>query len=326
MSELRRDPITGRWVIIAPERAAYLRTCPVGAIGGDMCPFCEGQEEIAGRELLALRPAGAANGPGWQVRVVANREPALRVETALGVAADPLLNALGGLGAHEVVIETPDHRAMLATMSDDQVAQVLWTWRERIRDLRRDLRLKSFLVVKNVGEAAGASLDHPHSQLLALPIVPKHLQDELDVAHAHHSKTRRCVFCQVLELEVAHGKRMLAVDDEVAAFAPFASRMPFEVWLLPRTHQAAFDDVSDATLKAVGARLRDVMRLLHVALVSPPYTLLLHTAPVGEGAEFYHWHLEIVPRLMPISGVAFDGGMYINPMPPEKAVELLRAV
>ena len=327
MSELRRDPVTGRWVIIAPERGpAFARPNPVGAIGGDMCPFCEGQEPIAGRELLAWRAGGPPNGPGWQVRVVANREPALRVESALGEAADPLYQTLGGLGAHEVVIETPDHHATFATMSGEEVARVLWAWRERMRDLRRDLRLKSFFVVKNVGAMAGATLDHSHSQLLALPLIPQHLQDEIDGARAHHDKVTRCVFCDVLQQEVARNVRIVAADEEAVVFTPFASRMPFETWVVPRAHQSSFDDSSDATLQMIGARLQDVIHRLHIALVSPPYTLLLHTAPVGDDAEFYHWHIEIIPRLAPVSGLAWGGGVYINPVAPEKAAEALRAV
>ena len=326
MSELRRDPITGRWVIIAPERwPGYARPSPVGAIGGDMCPFCEGQEEVAGPELLASRPSGAANGPGWEVRVVPNREPVLRVEGVLGDAADPLLESRGRLGAHEVVIESPDHRATLGTMSADAVERVLWAWRERIRDLRRDSRLKSFVIVKNVGATAGATLDHPHSQLLALPLVPHHLQQEIDVAGAYYQKTTVCLLCDVLNQEMASTSRIVAADDEVMVMMPFASRLPFETWVVPRKHRASFDEASDATLAVVGARLQDVMHRLHVALVSPPHTVLLHTAPVGEGAPFYHWRIEILPRLTPVSGLAF-GGIYINPMPPEKAAEVLRAL
>jgi UDPglucose--hexose-1-phosphate uridylyltransferase len=291
-----------------------------------MCPFCEGQEEVAGRELLAARPSGVTNGPGWQVRVVPNRLPVLRVESVLGEAADPLLKSLGGLGAHEVVIESPDHRATFATMTAEAVERVLWAWRERIRDLRRDARLKSFVVVKNVGAAAGATLDHPHSQLLALPLVPHHLQQEVDVAGAYYDRTTACLFCDVSNQEIARTSRIVAADDEVVVVVmPFASRVPFETWVLPRAHQASFDEAPDATLAAVGERLQDVMRRLHVALVSPPHTVLLHTAPVGEGAQFYHWRIEILPRLTPVSGLAF-GGIWINPMAPEKAAEVLRAL
>jgi UDPglucose--hexose-1-phosphate uridylyltransferase len=333
MSELRRDPVSGRWVVIAPERRrgllkdhAFRPAQPAAVAGGDMCPFCEGQEALAGRELLSWRAPGSGHdGPGWQVRVVPNRIPALTVESDLGDAADPLLQTLGGLGADEVIIESPDHGASLATMTADDVARVLWAWRERIRDLRRDFRLRSFVVVKNVGTAAGAMLDHPHSQLLALPIVPQHLRDELDGARAHHEQTRHCVFCDIAEQELAADRRIVSSDPHTIAFAPFAARVPFETCVMPRLHRAAFDSESDGVLTSVAQRLGDLMRRLDNALLSPPYTLLLHTAPVGEeGSASYHWHVEVLPRLEPVTGRAFDGGVYINPVPPEEAAEALR--
>ena len=198
MSELRRDAITGRYVIMAPERRlsreAFRRPATVGAIDGDLCPFCEGHEALAGREILSWRTPGTANdGPGWQVRVVANREPALRIESHLGDASESLFQWFGGLGAHEVIIESPDHRATLATMPGEQVERVLWAWRERVRDLRRDFRFESFLIVKNFGAQAGATLDHPHSQLLAMPLVPQHLEDELAGARTYFE--RRGTLC-----------------------------------------------------------------------------------------------------------------------------------
>jgi UDPglucose--hexose-1-phosphate uridylyltransferase len=331
MSELRRDPITGRYVIVAPERllsrAAFDRPVPVAAIGGDMCPFCEGQEGVAGRELLAWRPPDSPpDGRGWQVRVVVNREPALRVENRLGEPADPLFQTFGGIGAHEVIIESPDHGATFATMSAEQVQRVLWAWRERMRDLRRDTRLKSFLIVKNVGERAGATLDHPHSQLLAMPLVPQHLEDEINGARAYHAASSRCVFCEVVEQELRSGERVIASDADTVAFAPFASRVPFESWVMLRGHQPAFDVLDDVALHAVAGRLRDTMGRLDAALASPPHTVLLHSAPVGEdGSESYDWHLEIIPRLLQVPGLAWDGGLHINPVPPEEAARELRS-
>jgi UDPglucose--hexose-1-phosphate uridylyltransferase len=327
MSEIRRDPLTGRSVIIAPERGRSFPSFPlVEALDGDMCPFCEGQEGIAGRELLAWRPSGsAADGPGWRLRVVANREPALRVESHLGPGSDALFQAFGGLGAHEVVIESPQHRASFATMTGEEIGRVLWAWRERIRDLRRDVRLKTFVVVKNVGALAGATLDHSHSQLLALPLVPQHVDDELAGAAAYYQRTSRCVFCDILEREVTLDMRVIASDDVSVAISPFAARVPFETWVMPRTHRAAFDEVPDQELAVLGERLGDVMRRLHKVLILPPYTLLLHTTPVGvDVAASYHWHLEIVPRLTPVSGLAWDGGIHINTVPPEVAAEALR--
>ena len=330
VSELRRDPVTGRWVIIAPDRSRRpedFTPQPVGAMDGDMCPFCEGQESIAGRELLAWRPGGSvSNGPGWRVRVVANREPALRVEGTLGEDRGLLFQSWGGLGAHEVVIESADHRATLATMSADDVWRILWAWRERLRDLRRDIRLKSFFIVKNVGAPAGATLDHPHSQILALPFPPHALAVEIEGATSFHAKTSRCVFCDLISGETADRRRVISSDEGALAIAPYASRVPFEVWVLPQVHCAAFEEAGDEMLRAVAERLRDVMRRLDATLVAPPYSMMLHTCPT-ESADHaaYHWHLEIVPRLRPESGVAWEGGVMINPVPPEEAAQVLRA-
>jgi UDPglucose--hexose-1-phosphate uridylyltransferase len=256
--------------------------------------------------------------------VVPNRLPALRVESHYVEPAQALFETLGGLGAHEVIIESPDHSARWETMSAEQIKLVLWAWRERKRDLRRDARLKTFLVVKNVGDAAGATLDHAHSQLLALPFIPLHIDDELVGARARYEKTGQCAFCAVIEGELANQARVLAADPDSIALAPFASRVPFETWVLPRRHAAAFEDETDESLLAVAGRLRDVMRRLQVVLKSPPYSVLLHTAPVGEGTASYHWHIEIIPRLTAVSGLAWDGGIHINPVSPEEATRALK--
>ena len=328
MSEIRRDPVTGLWVIIAPERSRRpedFRPQPVGAIDGDLCPLCEGQEAIAGRELLAWRPDGGhANGPGWRLRVVANREPALRVESALGGGPASFFQSWGGLGAHEVVIESADHRAKLATMSVDEVWRVLWAWRERLRDLRRDTRLNSFLIVKNVGATAGATLDHPHSQILATPFSTPALERESVGAADFYAKHARCVYCDLTSEEIADGRRVVVSSDGALAITPYASRVPFEMCVLPRPHEASFDAASDDSLRAVATTLRDVMQRLDAVLVSPAYSLLLHTSPVGETHRpSYHWHLEIIPRFTPVSGLSWDGGVVINPVPPEEAAQVL---
>jgi UDPglucose--hexose-1-phosphate uridylyltransferase len=330
MSELRRDPITGRTVIIAPERLAGTRWPANGtALNGvpGACPFCEGQEQIAGREILAWRAAGqSANGPGWRVRVVPNRLPALRVESHYAPPTAAMFQTLGGLGAHEVIIESPRHDADWATMTADEIRTVLWAWRERMRDLRRDVRLKAFLVVKNVGAAAGATMTHPHSQLLALPFVPRHLDDELAGAREHEGKTRRCAYCALVDEELANDIRVIASDKDTVALSAFASRVPFETWVLPRRHLAAFDDECDDCLIAIAERLRDTIKRLHIALKSPPHSVLLHTAPAGEGGAAFHWHIEIVPRTAPTSGLAWGGGIHINPVAPEDATRALRDV
>jgi UDPglucose--hexose-1-phosphate uridylyltransferase len=314
-------------VIIAPERRAAITqwtTDPVRVVAGGPCPFCAGQEHLAGNEVLAWRtPGHPHNGGEWRVRVVPNRLPALRVESHYAEPADTLLQTLGGLGAHEVIIESPHHHGAWATMSAEEIKLVLWAWRERIRDLRRDVRLKSFLVVKNVGRAAGATFDHPHSQLLALPFVPLHLDDELMGARVRHDKTAQCVFCAMVDEELAADSRVISQGTDTIAIAPFASRVPFECWVLPRVHAAAFEDTGDDHLLAIAERLHDVIRRLHVTLTSPPYSVLLHTAPVG-AAESFHWHLEVIPRLTPVNGLAWDGGIHINPVSPEEATRVLK--
>jgi UDPglucose--hexose-1-phosphate uridylyltransferase len=353
MSELRRDPITGRTVIIAPERLAATRfqwalsggdaSNPAGpgehppagpglSPGNDTpasehtrCPFCEGNEHLAGREILAWRSSGQSfNGPGWRVRVVPNRLPALRVESHYAEPSAALFETLGGLGAHEVIIESPHHHADWSTMTADDIRLVLWAWRERMRDLRRDVRLKTFLVVKNVGTGAGATLAHPHSQLLALPFVPLHLDDELTAAREHRRWAQRCPFCKVVDEELAADIRVIASDRDTVAISAFASRVPFETWVLPRRHLAAFDDECDDCLQAIAERVRDTMTRLHVVLNGAPHSVLLHTAPVGEATASYHWHLEIIPRLTPESGLAWDGGIHVNPVAPEEATRVLR--
>lgn len=326
MSELRRDPITTRTVIIAPERLAGTRLWAAEqrmALDGDMCPFCPGQEHVAGREILAWRPADDGE---WLIRVVANRLPALRVESHYAEPSGGLFQSLGGLGAHEVIIETPSHETEWAAMSVEELQRVLWAWRERIRDLRRDVRLKTFLVVKNVGAAAGATLDHPHSQLLALPFVPEHLEDELAAARRRYEALTRCAFCALVESEISRRERVVSHDVDTVAVSAFAARVPFETWILPRRHRAAFDEETDEGLRAVAVRIRDVMRRLDVALTSPSLTVLLHMAPGGEAIDAYHWHLEVLPRLMPVNGLAWDGGIHINPVSPEEATRVLREV
>ena len=219
---------------------------------------------------------------------------------------------------------SPAHDVNWAQMSAEDIRLVLWAWRERMRDLRRDTRLKTFLVAKNVGAAAGARLDHPYSQLLALPFVPLHLDDELAAARLRHEQMGRCVFCAVVEDELDLGVRVVSSDDDTVAISAFASRVPFETWILPRRHLAAFDDECDNCLQAIAGRLRDTVQRLHVALNGPPYSVLLHTAPVGESGPSYHWHIEIVPRLAPVGALAWDGGIHINPVAPEEATRALR--
>jgi UDPglucose--hexose-1-phosphate uridylyltransferase len=325
MSELRRDPVVGRWVIVAPERARrpsdFRRPSP--PVNGALCPFCPGNEGLTEKELLAVRPAP---GAPWSLRVVANRYPALRVESEGRREGEGLFDRMEGLGAHEVVIETSDHERDLGDLSAAGVEAVLGAWAERLRDLSRDQRLRAAVVFKNRGFEAGATLGHAHSQIVALPMVPHAVAEEMDGAAAHFELKERCIYCDVVRQELRDGVRVVAESADVVAIAPWASRAPFETWLLPKRHEAHFEAEPAAVLKSVAELLRDVLRRLDVALERPPYQLVLHSAPLRErDLVHYHWHLELAPVVARQAGFEAGSGFAINPVPPEEAAAALRA-
>jgi UDPglucose--hexose-1-phosphate uridylyltransferase len=330
MSELRKDPVTGRWVIISTERRKRptdFRLESVQVAPDPSCPFCEGHEHMTPRELLAHRNGTSANGPGWKLRVVPNQFPVLRVEGTLDRQGEGLFDKMNGIGAHEVIIETPKHDVTLATMSDGAIEDVLWAFRERVQDLKRDQRFRYIIVFKNHGMAAGASIDHSHSQIIALPIVPREVRDEVDGARQHYQSKERCVFCDILRQEAGDGRRLIAENADMVALAPYAPRFPFEAWILPRRHQSHYEDAPRHEYASLARLLGDMLRRMNKALRFPPYNLLIHSAPVAEAAtEYYHWHVEIIPKLTKVAGFEWATGFYLNPTAPEEAAEVLRAV
>ena len=330
MSELRKDPVTGRWVIISTERRKRptdFRPETVTITPDAACPFCEGHEHMTPRELLAHRRNGSgANAPGWDLRVVPNQFPVLRVEGSLDRQGEGLFDKMNGIGAHEVIIESPRHDDTLATMGDGAVEQVLSAFRERVLDLKQDRRFRYIIIFKNHGAAAGASLEHSHSQIIALPIVPREVRDEVDGARVHYQAKERCVFCDIVRQEAQDGRRLIADNADMAAVAPYAPRFPFETWILPKRHQPLFEDSPRHELASLARLLGDMLRRMNKALQFPPYNLLIHSAPLAETAgEFYHWHVEIIPTLTKVAGFEWATGFYLNPTAPEEAAEVLRA-
>ena len=329
MPELRKDPIAGRWVIIATERVRRPSdfAAPRHPRRGGPCRLCAGHEEETPPEVLAYRDPHDAppNSPGWRVRVVPNKFPALRIEGELDRRGVGLYDLMNGVGAHEVIIESPDHDRALSVLPAHAVAEVMLAYRERIADLKGDERFRSVIVFKNHGFEAGASLEHPHSQLIATPVVPLALTDEIHSARSYHDYRERCLFCDILAQELEGGARVVAESGRVVAFAPFASRVPFETWLLPRRHAAAFERADEVDLHDLAAVLRTVLRKLDRAVGDPPFNLLLHSAPFGTGeSPSYHWHFELMPNLTGISGFELGSGFHINPLPPEDAARILR--
>ena len=331
MPELRRDPIVGRWVIIATERAKrpsdvprLREPVPVG-----LCPFCPGHEDKTPREVYAVGrpPAAPPNGPGWKVRVVPNRYPALMIEGDLAREANGIYDRMNGVGAHEVVIETPDHGRDLAALSDAEVTEVLHAFKARVLDLRNDLRFRYILLFKNHGPAAGATLEHAHSQLIALPVTPRQVQEEVDGARRHYEHRERCIFCDIVMQERKERTRLVLENEEFVVFAPWAPRSPFETWIVPKRHESSFEAEPKERLAYCAQALRSTVKRLGAALGDPPYNFIVHSNPLREPASpSYHWHIEVMPALTHVAGFEWGSGFHINPVPPEEAAEFLRLV
>jgi UDPglucose--hexose-1-phosphate uridylyltransferase len=329
LPELRRDPVSGRWVIISTDRRKRpndFRFERASTLGREQCPFCPGHEDMTPPEVLAYRQNGSApNTPGWELRVVPNKFPALQVEGTLDREPDGMFDRMNGIGAHEVIIETPHHDRSLAAMSEPEIERVLWAYRERILDLKRDGRLRYILVFKNHGAAAGATLEHTHSQLIALPIVPDFLREELSGARRHFEVKERCVFCDVVHEDLTDGRRIIQENADIVALAPYAPRFAFETWLLPRRHGARFEEAPRHEYESLARMLKSVLQRMDRALETPPYNLIVHTSPFSEETgDFYHWHVEIMPKLTRVAGFEWGTGFYLNPTSPEEAAQVLR--
>jgi UDPglucose--hexose-1-phosphate uridylyltransferase len=327
--ELRKDPVTGRWVIISTDRSRrptdFVRD-KVEIRGSGFCPFCYGNESKTPPEILAYRSDGSArNMPGWTLRVVPNKFPALGIEGSLDRQGEGLYDKMNGVGAHEVIIETPEHQMTLATLPVSRVEDMLWAYRNRVLDLKQDRRFKYIMVFKNHGEAAGASLEHTHSQLIALPVVPVRVREEVSGAREYYGFKERCIFCDIIRQESERGIRVIAENPGFIVLSPFAPRFPFEMWIVPKSHQPAFEDSQKTEFEQLAAILKDMLIRLDKVLDHPALNYIIHTSPVSAVPEdSYHWHVEIMPKLTKVAGFEWGTGFYINPTPPEEAAKFLR--
>ena len=326
MSELRKDPVIGRWVIISTERAkrpSDLIVEPAKPRGG-FCPLCPGNEDKTPSEVFVI-PSDPSKNSLWAVRVVPNKFPALALDGTLQNRTEGMYDVMNGVGLHEVIIETPDHSATFSSLSAAEFTNILFAFKNRLNVLKQDSRLHYISVFKNCGAAAGATLEHPHSQLIALPVIPRWVIEKLDGSQAYFNNKQQCVFCDMIEQELTDGRRLVEHNDDFVAFEPYAPRFPFETHILPRKHVSAFEDTSDHMLQALAEIMGSVFKKINKALGFPPFNFMLHTAPFNENVnEFYHWHLEIIPRLTKVAGFEWGSGFYINPTPPEQAAESLR--
>lgn len=330
MPELRKDAVTRRWVIIAPERNGNPDNFSHDHVTsrGEECPFCPGNEGLTPHEILAYRSADT--GPdesGWWIRVVPNRYPALVIEGELNRSGVGMYDRMDGIGAHEVIIETPQHEGDFYSYGQEQVENIFWAYRDRYLDLTRDKRFKYILIFKNVGQAAGASLEHPHSQLIATPVMPKRVQEELAGAEFYYTFKERCVFCDIVRQEIEDGQRLVYESSHFVVFAPFASRFPFELWVVPKEHWSSFGHIDESLVPDLAHTMMTTLQGLSRLLHRPPFNYVLHTSPCKTPEmEHYHWHIEIIPRLIKMAGFEWGTGFYINPTEPERAANLLREV
>ncbi len=329
--EIRKDPILEEWSIIAKGRTKRPSDFKVPAdqhVTNDTanCPFCEQHEGMTPYELFAIRKAGTrANEPGWSVRVFDNKFPALIKEEEPAYVHSHLYTSISGLGAHEVIVETPRHDLAMADLSLEQMELVCAAYRHRYRELSKNKDLRYILIFRNYGRSAGASLSHPHSQLIATPIVPRRIKEELDSAHTYWEHTGQCIFCDSIQEELAQGKRLVYDSADFIVFEPYASRFPFETLILPKRHQAAFSELDNGEVESLAQVLLFTLGRLKEVVNDPPYNMMIHSSPLG--LLFwpeYHWHIEIIPRLTTPAGFEWGTDFYINPTPPEEAARFLK--
>ncbi len=329
MSELRKNIISRQWVIIATERARrphqFTREKKVrNELPWHVpnCPFCPGNEAETPPETFRLPVAG-----NWRVRVVPNKFPALTAEGELVRTNIGNKRTISGVGIHEIIIETPDHNSTLALMNDAEVERVIEAYLHRYHCTLADSRAEHVTLFKNHGAAAGTSIEHPHSQIIATPIIPGEIRERLESALQFYDESGQCMFCATLKGEQEEGTRVVDENEQFVAFIPFAALSPFHLWIFPKRHCAAFGAINDAEGTALASILRRVLRKLYDGLGDPDYNFVIRTAPKeSERLRHYHWYVTIVPRVTQTAGFELGSGMFINMALPEESAQFLRGV
>jgi UDPglucose--hexose-1-phosphate uridylyltransferase len=329
MPELRRDPVVGRWVIIDSDHTKGPSDFPKDdntPTRQAICPFCPGREHQTPHEVDAVRPLKSlANTPGWLVRTVPNKFPVLSSEGNLEKDGIGIYDQMTGIGAHEFLIENPDHDKNLTELTKEEMHAVISQYKSRFRNLSNDSRFKYVAIFKNFGSSAGATLEHAHSQIIALPMVPKTVLEELKGAEHYHQYRGRCVFCDVIAQEYQDKERIVAENTSFLAFCPYAPRYAFETWIIPKGHSADFAHADEATQAHLAQILQDVLKRVKKVLGNPSYNYYLHTAPLGyANLACYHWHIEIIPKLTRSVGFEWGTGLHIVPTFPQDSARYLR--
>jgi UDPglucose--hexose-1-phosphate uridylyltransferase len=342
MSELRHNYLWNTWVVIAPERERRPHEFPPHLHGPhsppERCPFEPGKEHLTPKEIFAVREEGTQpNSPGWKVRVVPNRYPALRIENSPEGRAVCMFDVVGGFGAHEIVIDTPDHFKHPHNFSTEEMKLLLYVFRERMRSLYGDVRIAYVMVFKNYGREAGASLSHSHSQIVATPKVPERIETVIRQSGRYFEHKGRCYLCDEIRFELEQAERVVYENEAFIVYCPFYSLFPFEVRIAPKFHSHDYTSLTGQQLYFLADALRLALRKLHKALVNPPYNMFIHTSPPERKdlhlkgmyaglSTFFHWYIEVIPRIVTTAGFELGSGYHINPTPPESSAKFLREV
>jgi UDPglucose--hexose-1-phosphate uridylyltransferase len=331
MPEYRRDPLSGSWVILARERAerpSEFVSQPVHR-RLEPCPFCAGNERLT-PDPLAIYPPRTAGEDEWQVRVVANKYPALLAAEGTDDrehdGGGKLCEVRPGFGWHEVVVESPQHAVSFADLTSAQAHWAFVAYRDRLRAMAESPPLAYGLLFKNCRGGAGATLEHSHSQVVGMVVIPTSIRVELDAAAEFYGRQGKCIFCHLSERELADGSRMVLSTERFVAFCPFASRFAYEVWVLPRQHAARFDMVKLDELEEISRLFQQILRALEKIFPQVPYNFWIHTVPFDRSThDYYHWHIEIVPRITTQAGFEWGAGCFMNPAAPEDAADTIRS-
>jgi UDPglucose--hexose-1-phosphate uridylyltransferase len=329
MSELRQNLITRDWVIIATERAKrpdeftqHNKQVTQSPAYQPHCPFCLGNEDASEVELFCL-----GDRHQWKVRSVLNKFPALSPVGESNIKVEGIYRSMNGFGIHEVVIEHPYHNVTTGILDVNDVANILRAYRQRYAEIRQDPRIKTITIFKNHGERAGTSLEHPHSQIAATPVVPPQIRNRIAEAIQFIDDTGECLFCRTLKDELADPKRVVVESEHFVAFIPYAALSAFHTWIFPRRHTSSFDDINDAEILDLAYTLKTVLAKLYYGLNNPDYNYTIRSLPTNEkSTDYFHWYIAIVPRLSYTAGFELGCGMYINTVTPEDSAEFLRGV
>ena len=329
MAELRQNVITREWVIITPERAkrpdqfaAGNQTKPILSEYVPDCPFCAGNERYTLEESFRIPEKG-----NWKVRVIANKFPALSGKGNRVRKVDGIYRSMTAVGYHEVIVEHPHHNITTALMKSEEVVDILKVYRERYQAIKRDNRVEAIILFKNHGEGAGTSIVHPHSQLVATPIVPSQIRIRIDEAIRYFDDTGECVCCRTLQDEIRAKERLIFQSSNFVAFIPYAALSPFHTWIFPLRHASSFDEINDVEINDLAKCLKTVLAKLYFGLNNPDFNYSIRSIPTRDlHAEYFHWYLTIVPRVSKTAGFEIGSGMYVNTALPEESAAFLRDV